>query len=319
MSFTSLPYDIIIHIAGFLEHDDICNFERTNREIYRESPMIWKSIVTKNIPILMEIFCDDSFWKYLYFKYIKKYNNISTIEDIMKKSLQINDVGTLDILLDIRPNFIKAESEDIPLIIACNKGYIEMVEFLIYKGADVNTINAIDMSPLNIAIMHGFNTIAKILINAGADISLHDGTGYAPLHCASKYGNTEIVRELLERGANIDQKTNYGYTALHIATIHNNPDGADILLNSNANIDERMNDIHRQTSLHRAINDGHYNIINVLLKYKANVNIADSRGNTALHRAYMKKQPEIIDLIIRAGGDLTRKNHKGLIPENVNL
>ena len=56
--------------------------------------------------------------------------------------------------------------------------------------------------------------VVKFLLEKGADIEAKDTYGNTPLILASVYNRFEIIKLLLEKGANIEAKNNYGGTFL---------------------------------------------------------------------------------------------------------
>ncbi|MCE2993600.1 MAG: ankyrin repeat domain-containing protein [Candidatus Jidaibacter sp.] len=72
------------------------------------------------------------------------------------------------------------------LYIALYYGHIEIAEFLIGKGANINAINKDGDTLLHIAVKEGNKKIAKFLLNQGADINAANKDGDRPLHIASK-------------------------------------------------------------------------------------------------------------------------------------
>jgi len=58
----------------------------------------------------------------------------------------------------------------------------------------------------------------------------------------ARYDNVEICRLLLEHGANIDLQDVYGWTALIVATVNGNVDVVDELLKARANTEIKDRD-----------------------------------------------------------------------------
>lgn len=82
------------------------------------------------------------------------------------------------------------------LLFASNKEMPELVEYLIFKGADVNRQADNGRTALMRASLEGDLGTVKILIEAGADPSLKDSEGFTALKIAEEKEKTEVVSYL---------------------------------------------------------------------------------------------------------------------------
>ena len=149
--------------------------------------------------------------------------------------------------------FFHIQQEDMglvpPLVAACASGNLEVVEYLIEKGADPNKQAPYWGSPICIAAQYGCISIMEYLINkVKVDINSTNYKGCTPLMMTcglqmtseknhSKFGQyinvgklemdsdesylveatTKNIRFLLQNGANVHLKTTDGYTVMHEA------------------------------------------------------------------------------------------------------
>lgn len=105
-------------------------------------------------------------------------------------------------------------------MIACEKGYIEVVHALISLEAQVNMKDKKSRSPIMYAIdANAENSdVVMQLINKGADVNLASMDGWSPLLKATSKSYYEIMSKLIDRNANLTQKVlQNNATALHIA------------------------------------------------------------------------------------------------------
>ena len=100
---------------------------------------------------------------------------------------------------------------------ACTGGFLEVVQYLISKGADVNKTTLTRSTPLRGASFHGYINIMKYLLENGANINTPNCIGQSPLCIAAMRGEVEAVQFLLDQGADRDQCTINGYSVMHLA------------------------------------------------------------------------------------------------------
>lgn len=115
-------------------------------------------------------------------------------------------------------------------------------------------------------------------INLGADIEARL-RGNTPLYDAARKGNMEILYLLIERGADVNAVC------------------------------------HGETPLLKVVALNNLKFAQALIKKGAKVKVADEHlGNTPLHYAVMKKNPEMIKLLLSNGADMYAENFKGDTP-----
>ncbi|CAG2193035.1 unnamed protein product [Mytilus edulis] len=161
-------------------------------------------------------------------------------------AFQRKDYEIVDILLDKGANLNKA------LYDACREGYLDTVQFLLQKGATINSIGRHGQTALYAACIGGHSTIVKILVDQGAFIdakvrraSFSDEP--TCLHAAYLSDSFDIVQFLINRGASVDTVGNFG-----------------------------------RTLLHTSCRDGSYEIVKILIDKGANINASDIYGATPL-------------------------------------
>jgi ankyrin repeat protein len=104
------------------------------------------------------------------------------------------------------------------------KGWEDIIQLFIEKGADVEARDLDQKSAIHYAVVFGVAENVDILISNGAQMEITDDQGWTPLHHAVFAGQTDIVKLLLKRGANKNALTNRDETALTIAQqMHNKP------------------------------------------------------------------------------------------------
>lgn len=136
------------------------------------------------------------------------------------------------------------------LVEAASNGDLEQVKTLIEKeGIDINareTEYEIGETALIGASTGGQLEVVKYLISKGADINIKDNDGVTALMMASAKGHLEVVKYLIDNGADINAKASVDTTSLMVASYYEHLEvvkyliskGADV--NVVAKIDEKM-------------------------------------------------------------------------------
>jgi ankyrin repeat protein len=124
-----------------------------------------------------------------------------------------------------QPEWINAYAPDgfQPLGLAAFFGHADIVEFLLDKGATVNSPshNPMRVMPLHSAIANKHIGIARLLLDRGADVNATQADDFTPLHEAAQNGMLEVTQWLIDQGAAINPRlSSNGKTPLALASEH---------------------------------------------------------------------------------------------------
>lgn len=219
-------------------------------------------------------------------------------------------------------------------------------------GIDPDSVDNEGSTALMRAAGHGDMTILNALLGARADVNKRNRRGETALAWAAIAGHAEVVRTLLSRGANADSvnrafvfSAELGRTETLLVLIDRVGDKgkatAEALRRAAAssfdNTDEdRLIEVSRLllqrgadinapddngwAALTEAVKSGRGQMVQLFIESGANVNHRCacngwlSGGYTPLAMAADKNQPEIADLLLKAGADLNLPNHEGATP-----
>jgi ankyrin repeat protein len=172
----------------------------------------------------------------IYRKGINNYNIIDyALSNGRVDSLKFLFSNRMDLNLTVREPL-----KETPLHIAASNCRIEVAQFLIDHGANLNSIDHDGSSPLHYVILSGRCAIdpdfrkpnilfIEFLLSKGADINLTDNNGNTPLHKAVDKNIKDYVEFLLKKGAKIDIKNILGKTPLMLAEEKGYKDIIDLL------------------------------------------------------------------------------------------
>ncbi|XP_074640442.1 poly [ADP-ribose] polymerase tankyrase-1-like [Tubulanus polymorphus] len=104
-----------------------------------------------------------------------------------------------------------------PLHLAAGYNNVEVSEFLLENGADVNAQDKGGLIPLHNASSYGHVDIAALLIKYDTCVNAVDRWGFTPLHEAAQKGRTQLCALLLAHGADPTMKNQEGQTPLDLA------------------------------------------------------------------------------------------------------
>lgn len=125
----------------------------------------------------------------------------------------------------------------------------------------------------------------------------------------ARKGTLTELKELLSRSPQAALKVNeYGYSALTLACYNGNEEVAEYLITNTKNLDSSSD---RGTALMAATMKNNIKLVALLLKHKADPNLADVQGATALHLAVIFNQTEVAKLLFSAGARIDIKDNRG--------
>ncbi|KAH7729375.1 sex-determining protein fem-1 [Aphelenchoides avenae] len=169
-----------------------------------------------------------------------------------------------------------------PIVIASRYGHVDVVRYLISKGADASAVGTVSFDGETIhgapalwaAAAGGHLEVVKLLVSQGIDINQPTNTNSTPLRGACYDGHLNIVKFLVDHGADIEIPNRHGHTALMIASYREKVD-----------------------------------VVKYLLELKADVNRFSAKGNTALHDAAEAGNVEVTRLLLESGAVLQQDEY----------
>ncbi|AFY96700.1 ankyrin repeat domain-containing protein [Chamaesiphon minutus] len=175
----------------------------------------------------------------------------------------------------------------------------QIVQLAIAGGADVNQRGAGGRTAIFYAALagSGYTDCVETLIAAGADLEIQDDLGHTVLSSVAAAENYQMFNLLMQAGASTS-----GLESIQLiqAAGAGNVERVKSLLATNAvNLD-----LDRGAAIGNAAAAGHTNIVELLIRAGANVNLRDKLGFTPISSAAYAGYGEIVQLLIDAGADI---------------
>ena len=173
-------------------------------------------------------------------------------EAALVKSYQSGDKQSVDALMNLQINTNVFDEHKKPLLLmAIEKGDTEFIKKLLEQGANPNTLDASGASMLWHCAKLGALDNAKLLFENGADINLKNTSNEATALIKAAQDNQLVITAfLLEKDAYVDSQDKNGETAILYAVVEKNIE-----------------------------------LVNLLIQFKANANIKNIKGTSAISYA----------------------------------
>ncbi|KAH9969700.1 hypothetical protein BC827DRAFT_1380657 [Russula dissimulans] len=159
-------------------------------------------------------------------------------------------------------------------------GHVDIAQWLLNHGGDVNARDVDDFVPLYVAIFHGYLEIFQVLQDHNADLGVRTIDGETLLHRAASphrdehHDQLKIMQLLLAQGADVDARDNAGRTPLHYSSFcpekegiydstRGTVEGSRLLLEHGADIQAKDNE--GKTPLQLALENKHHEMAEFLL------------------------------------------------------
>lgn len=216
--------------------------------------------------------------------------------------------------------------------VACATSNLKIIEKFVEHGFPVENCYDWDVeewqgfTPLHFSVENLKLDTFKFLLSQDADLYAKDSAGLTPLHLAFyKQITSSLCKSFIENAfRNRDNKNcinvvdGKGLSIFHIYCTNNIPSIVKIFLRKGADVNSQTrfdSDTYPgYTALHFAILNDCVHVVELLLKYDADVGKIDKEGSTPLHLACQLSREKIVKMLLEHGADATVKDNDGLTP-----
>jgi ankyrin repeat protein len=170
------------------------------------------------------------------------------------------------------------------------------------------------MKEKNIHVYSLKNQVGKVknYLKHGGDVDSLGEYDSTPLHCACREGNIEIVKLLIKYGADVNCQNRYStiypiFDVLASTTITDSLPIIQLLIEEGADI--KVVDSFGNTLLHYAIEKEMIELVKLSISLGCDIDFTERHDkDTPLHYAYLQKNEEIIDYLIKHGANNKKLN-----------
>lgn len=252
------------------------------------------------------------------FNYAARVGNIATLKALVEKGVKYNDNailiasqggrGTATKLevyqylesLKLKPTVIGKNGETALHNVARKEKQKEVIEYLLSKGLDINKEDNEGNTPfLNAASGNPEANVIEMLSSKVKDINHKNKKGVTALALALKSNSPEIVRLLLEKGADSKVLDNNGDNLIVYLMDSYNPRKRDdfetkIKILREKGLDFAAPQKNGTTVYHLALAKNDLELLQLVERFKADVNQTNGEGMTPLQQAALTAKDDVI-------------------------
>ena len=218
---------------------------------------------------------------------------------------------------DFEVDVLEPTYKQTPLMYACRRGKVEVIEMLLSRGASVAIFSARGRTALMEAIVHGQEEVVDFLLEKkpkGLDINVVLAKEYnrTPLMLAVHHRYGKIVDSLLAYpDIKVNQEDSYGRTALCLAASNGSYNIAQSLLETPGVDVNRAESIAKRSPLILSAQEDHSDVVDLLLSHGADSNLQDDRGGTAMLRVTELGRVSTLQTMVNHGVNISCVDENG--------
>lgn len=230
-----------------------------------------------------------------------------------------------------------------PLHYAAFEGHATVVDLLLEVGARMEATDNDGRASLLLATQEGHLSIVERLVQLGADVDQKSLDGKTPLRVAALEGHCAVLVALIQAGADVTAKDPDGRSTLYLLAIENKIAQVEIILKVSHSSNKRLlirllsllscflvrqagkynleedRDLEGRTPLHIAAWQGHTAMVELLLRYGADVNAVDREQRTPLQSCAWQGHESVVWLLLKAGARGDQPCSQGATPLSIGM
>ena len=197
---------------------------------------------------------------------------------------------------------------------ASHFGLMSVLETLAKHGANFNVATLVGHTPLIYAVWYSQHDVFHWLLEHRVDLDAQAMTGSTAMYVAAKKGDVDVIHALANHGAKLDiPLRESGEAPIHVAAKNGHLHVIDALIEHGANINAQMKD--GQTAVYLVANYGSAQAVCSLAEKGADLNVsASTGGETPAWIAAYNGHFNVIQELFKYHADLDRPNKSGVSP-----
>lgn len=189
-----------------------------------------------------------------------------------------------------------------PLHWAAKRGDHATVELLIKRDGSINALDNQRRTPLCLGVLEGRATVVQMLLHEGADPNIPGEMGRTVLHLAAQKGNGEIVQILDNHKADPHARDNQKQKAWLLAAEAGYHQIVRLLLEREVDLNPRTQKI-EELFLQMAMR-GFVLMVQLLLEIGVNKDARDRHGRVAISLATQMEKDDVVELLLKKRANL---------------
>ncbi|MGJ8726165.1 MAG: ankyrin repeat domain-containing protein [Roseibacillus sp.] len=199
---------------------------------------------------------------------------------------------------------------------AAHADEVWLVGELLKRGASPNVSLPGGGTLVAECISEGRTAIAQLLLKHGAQINSLDAEGTPLVEIAARNGQVSLVRNLIKRGVEFegDQETEgtNEFHLSHVAAQAGEPELIEILARNGANLN--VTNQFGENPIHIAVGSGSFDVLRPLFNEGVSLDRADGSGSTPVHLAVMRRDPDSLRTLLSLGANPNSYGPEGKLP-----
>ncbi|XP_067660339.1 ankyrin repeat domain-containing protein 50-like [Haliotis asinina] len=180
------------------------------------------------------------------------------------------------------------------------------------RRANIDCQKWIGRTPVMLAALKGHREVVELLVTKGANVKLIDKFGINILHLACLGGDRDVVKYILSRDMTyIDDIAQCKRTPMMLAAENGHEEVVELLLNEGANMS--LVDDGRNNILHLACERGHLEVVKYIVSQnKVDINSRGWKKRTPVMEAAKNGHKKVVEFLVEHGGDLSLVGYSGV-------